>query len=443
MKLTKGIVPKIHGLLNDKSLMKYSFNTGWLMLEKILRLSLGLWVGVWVARHLGPEEFGVLNYSISIVALFGAISTLGLSDIVVKKLLYSPEDRDDILGTSIILQGTGAIVLLITVFCTLWLFSIPKKEFIVIMIIAFSQIFLSLSVIDYYFQSQVKAKYIGLSNIWSLLISSCIRIILIILNFELVSFAIVIVAEQAVKMISLFLYYRYNQLNFRLWKFSFQRAKMLLSESWPLILSGMVIMLYMRVDQIMLKEMVGYNSVGQYSAASRISQAWYFIPNVICISIFPAIVKLKLKDENLVLSKFNDLFRFLVIVSLSVAIPVTFLSDQIIYVMFGKDYSEAANILVLHIWGGVFASVGIAQSRYWIAKNLQKYQLIITVISSLINIILNFIFIPIMEGEGAALALLITLCIGTVILPLFFNKTREISYITVKSLFLIKWKIKK
>ena len=50
-------------------------NIGWLFIDRFLRMGVGLLVGVWVARYLGPAQFGMLNYALAFVALFGVVAT--------------------------------------------------------------------------------------------------------------------------------------------------------------------------------------------------------------------------------------------------------------------------------------------------------------------------------------------------------------------------------
>jgi O-antigen/teichoic acid export membrane protein len=80
--------------------MRYFANTSWLFGEKILRMIVGLFVGIWVARYLGPEQFGLLSYAQSFVGLFTAIATLGLDGIVVRELVKDPSRRDELIGTA-------------------------------------------------------------------------------------------------------------------------------------------------------------------------------------------------------------------------------------------------------------------------------------------------------------------------------------------------------
>ena len=74
-------------------------NMGWLMVDRMVRLGMGLFVTVWVARYLGPAQFGSLNFAFAFVSLFGTAATLGLDGIVVREVVHHAADTHEILGT--------------------------------------------------------------------------------------------------------------------------------------------------------------------------------------------------------------------------------------------------------------------------------------------------------------------------------------------------------
>ena len=113
---------KFKSLKDNQGFMKYFKNTSWLFAEKVLRMIIGLFVGIWVARYLGPEQFGLFAYAQSFVGLFMVVSTLGLDNIIVRELLNDQNTQYDLLGTSFVLKLIGASIgllfLIIALFCT-------------------------------------------------------------------------------------------------------------------------------------------------------------------------------------------------------------------------------------------------------------------------------------------------------------------------------------
>ena len=134
--------------------MKYFKNTSWLFAEKILRMVVGLFVGIWVARYLGPEQFGLFSYAQSFVGLFTAFATLGLDGIVVRELVKDKSRRDELIGSAFWLKLIGAFVVLIILAIAIHFTSNDSYTNYLVFIIASATIFQSFNVVDFYFQSK-------------------------------------------------------------------------------------------------------------------------------------------------------------------------------------------------------------------------------------------------------------------------------------------------
>ncbi len=252
-------------------------NTGWLFADRILRMGVGLIVGVWVARYLGVQQFGSFNYATAFVALFSTLSTLGLDSIVVRSIVSEREKKEQILGTAFRLKLVGGVGSLLLALGSIYVFRHDDDLTIwLVAILASVGIFQSFDTIDLWFQSQVQSKYTVLAKNTAFVIVALLKVALIQMQAPLLAFAWAGLAEVGLGAIGLILTYKIKGYSLWLWRWSTPLAKSLVKESWPLILSGVTIMIYMRIDQIMLGEMVGNQAVGIYSAATRISEIWYW-----------------------------------------------------------------------------------------------------------------------------------------------------------------------
>ena len=281
--------------------MKYFKNTSWLFAEKLLRMIVGLFVGIWVARYLGPERFGLFSYAGSFVGLFTAIATLGLDGIVVRELVKDESRRDELIGTAFWLKLMGAFAVLLILAIAVNFTSNDSYTNTLIFIIASATIFQSFNVIDFYFQSKVLSKYVVYANIISLFISSLVKITLILNDAPLIAFAWVVLFDSFVLACGYIYFYIKNNLKFSIKNLTCNKltAVNLLHDSWPLILSGLVVSVYMKIDQVMIKEMMDSEAVGLYAVAVRVSELWYFIPLAIVSSLFPAIINAKKRKSIL------------------------------------------------------------------------------------------------------------------------------------------------
>ena len=438
-------------LKNHKGFIRYFRNTSWLFGEKILRMLVGLSVGVWVARYLGPEQFGLFAYAYSFVGLFTAVATLGLDGIVVRELVKYETRSDEILSTVFLLKVFGAFGLLIALAIAVNFTSNDSQTNSLVFIIASANIFQSFNVVDMYFQSKVLSKYIAYANVISLLISSIIKIALILNEAPLIAFAWVVLFDSLI-LASGFIYFylknrrHNNQRNLHslpdtknsiILEFNKSTAISLLKESWPLILSAFAISGYMRIDQIMIKELMNAEAVGQYAAAVRISEAWYFIPMVIASSLFPAIINAKKQNVDLYNARLQRLYALMVWLAIAIALSMTFLSDWVVHILYGEQYNQAGSVLMIHIWAAVFVFLGVASEKWLLSENLQIFLMVNTSIGLMVNICLNYILIPKFGVLGAAWSTLISQFVAAYLCLLVFRKTR-INFLNIsKSLILV------
>ena len=210
----------------------------------------------------------------------------------------------------------------------------------------------------------------------------------------------------------------------------------LLKDSWPLILSGLVVSVYMKIDQIMIKEMIDTEAVGQYAAAVRISEAWYFIPMVIASSLFPAIINAKRISKDIYEARIQNLYSTIVWVTVVIVVPVFLFSDWIIGFTYGPEYNQAGRVLTIYALGGIFVSLGVVSGKWYLSEDLQVLSFWRTFYGMLINVLLNFLFIPEFGLIGAAFATLIGQAVAAFIFDVFHKKTRSQFRIKLKALFI-------
>ena len=416
-------------MVSHKGFQRYAVNTIWLFSERFLRIISGLFVGIWVARYLGPEQFGALSYIISFVSLFAAFSSLGLDVILVRELVKEESRLNALLGTAFYLKVAGAITTIFLIYVASYFTSNDYDTNVMIMIVATATIFSSFNVIDLYFQSKVKSKYSVYANIIALSLSSIIKVLLILINASLDAFIWVFLFDSVFLAMGYLYFYSHNNLLIKKWKFESKVALELLKDSWPLIFSGVAIAAYMRIDQVMIKEMMDLNAVGQYAAAVRISEAWYFIPMMLGASLSPAILNAKNNNKRLYYSRLQSFYTLMVWMAVLIAIPIAFFSEEIINTLYGVDFSGAIQVLVIHIWAGIFLSLGVACGKWYLAENYTKGALYKALLGMTVNIAGNYFLIPIYGMSGAAFSTLVAHLSSNILYDIFDRRVRgQIKY---------------
>jgi len=427
--------------LSHNGIRRYFANTAWMLGEQALRLIAGLLVGIWIARYLGPERFGIFSYALSFVAIFSAIAKLGLDGIVVRELVREPQNRDIYLGTVFWLKLGGALATLALIATLLALLSVEPVTRLFVLIVASGMIFQSCEVVDFYFQSRVLSKYVSLSKLAQLALSSAVKIYLVLVKAELVWFVLVTLLDQATLAVSLLVAYRKQTLAKFHNHFDVEVAQRLLKDSWPQVLSGLTVMIYLRIDQILVKEFMGNAALGKYAAAVKISEVWYFIPMIITNSLFPAIIKAKSVSEYLYLLRLRRLYSFTAWMAIAVAIPLTFLADELVVVLYGGEFRAAGPVIKVHIWTGVFVSLGVASASWLISENLQTFALYRTASGAIVSVLLGLLLIPRFGLIGAAVSTLVAIAVASYFFDLFTRRTRPMFYQKSRALFRpISWK---
>jgi len=422
------LIDQFLSALNHKGLRRYSSNMSWMFAERFLRLLGGLFVGAWLTRYLGPERFGTFSYVIAYVALFMPIAKLGLDEIVVHDLVYEPAKSRQFLGTAFWIKLCAGIALLIGIPLTAFISNNDSKINVYIFIIACGVLFQPFDVIDFYFQSRVSSKFVSLARSLQIALSSIIKIGLILCHADLFWFVITTLLEQLTFVMALMAAYKKQGLQWFFNSFDAGIFKQWVKRSWPLILSGAAIMAYMKIDQIMIKELLGAEELGLYSAALKLSEFWYFIPLIITSSVFPAIVNAKISDEKIYHLRLQRLYALLFWAAIFIAVGTTFLSDWLINTLYGNAYQASAQVLRIKIWDGVFVFLGVASYRWFISQNLERLFLINTLFAVIVNISLNFWLIPKYGTVGAAFAGLIAQFFSVYLSNYFFAQTRDNFY---------------
>jgi O-antigen/teichoic acid export membrane protein len=413
---------------------KYFANTSWLLGERVLRMVVSLFVGIYVARYLGPERFGLLSYTLSFVWLFSSLASFGLDEILVRELVKSPEQRNNLLGTVFWLKVCGTIVMGTTIALVLKYTVEDQQTYWMIALITFGFLFQATNVVDFYFQSQVQSKFAVRAQAIQLILTSLFKIYLVWNQAELIWFAFALMLDQAVVAVLFLLVYHWKIGWFPFFSFRWKQAKKLMRDAWPLIFAGMVVSVYMKIDQVMLKEMLDVKAVGVYAAAVKLCEAWYFLPTALIASLFPAVIEAKIKSKTLYDKRVQNLYDLMVWSSLAVALPTTLLADWVILILYGTDFQEAADVLRIYIWAGVFVTLGIASSKWLIAENLQRYLFLRTILGALLNVGFNLWLIPIYGIKGAAIATLVAQGTASFLSLSFFKKTRHNFLFAAKSL---------
>jgi O-antigen/teichoic acid export membrane protein len=398
-------------------------------------------VGIYVARYLKPEAFGLLNYGIGFVSIFSAFSTLGMDQILVRELAKGVTADRDLLGTGFALKLLGTFLLFALMGVILLFLQQDSFTNTLILIIAGAEIFKGFEVINYFFQSRVQSKYVVQIQLFINLTISFSKIGLVLLHAPLIWFAIIIVIGSVLNAAGYIFVYQSRDGAVSRWRFRKPLATALLKESWPLALYGLALHTQARIDQVMLGNMLSNYEVGQYSVALRFVEIFGFIPMILSSTFTPAITRGKAASEALYHSRLVNLYRLMFLAFLLIAVPLFFLGERVIVFLYGAEYRAAGYLLSLFALRVFFANMGVGKSVFIVNESLFRYSLITVILGALTNVSLNYFFIPGYASTGALAASMISFFVSVFLVDVFFEKTRENQKLMLQGIFSF-WKLK-
>lgn len=401
-------------------------NLNWLFADKILRLVGGLLIGVWIARYLGPEQFGLLNYALAFVALFGVVAKLGIDQVVVRDLTKFPGNQGAILGTVFALKLATGLIALFLVIPAAWVAQNGDWSFIVLVaVIAAGLIFNALDAYDLYFQTHLLSRYVVVARSVSFLLFIVVRVALVLGEYPLVYFAAATTLEFVLGSGMLVWLYRRTQSAEMKWYFHRETMASLLKDGWPLIVSSALIVIHTRIDQVMIGQMLGNVEVGIYSVAVRLSESWLFVPVLIVQTVTPYLINLREKNLAHYQARLLQLYSIMFWLGTFVGGMTILFGEYFVVLLFGEQYRAAYLPLVLTVWTGIFISQAVARGIWMVGENMQGFRLANNLIAVPLNIALNWLLIPIYGVVGASIASLISIGLGTWVLPFLFKPMRE------------------
>lgn len=399
-------------------------NASWIIIGKIFQMVLSLFVGLLTARYLGPSNYGLVNYGASYVALFSSFCTLGINSVIIKEFADHPDEEGLSLGTALGLRAASSIlsaIMIVAIVCV-----VDHNEPLTIQVTAlcsFSLIFHIFDTINYWFQFRYQSKVTAFVTLIAYAASSAYKIVLLVFQMNVRWFAFATSIDYIV--VAILLLVAYKRSGGQKFHFSLQKSKNILKISHHYILVGMMVSIYGQTDKLMLKQMVDETAVGFYSTATTVCGMWSFIIGALVDSIYPTIIRLYNEGKMAAFDRKNrQLYAIVFYVSVAVSVLFFFLGDFVIEILYGAAYAPAAMPLKIVCWYTAFSYLGTARNAWVVCENKQNYLKYIYVGAAAINVLTNFIFIPIWGASGAAAASLCTQILTSIVLPYFIKGLR-------------------
>lgn len=408
-------------------------NAGWIIGCKVIQSLLNLLIGLITARYLGPSNYGIISYVASVVAFAMPIMQLGLRHTIVNEFVKTPDREGAVLGTALMLNIISAVFCMVGCVGFVMMVNAGEKETILVCALySLTLIFNATEMTQYWFQSKLLSKYPSIAALVAYVAVAIYKIYLLITQKSVVWFAFSNVIDYF--LISIILIVIYRKVGGQRLSVDWRIGKELLSTSKHYIIPSLMVVIFQNTDKIMIKQMIGEEETGFYSAAITCIGISAFVFTAIIDTARPVILEEKTQNPELYEKRVIQLYSIITCLSLAQSIGMTVLAKPIVLLLYGSEYSKTAGILAVAVWYNTFGHYGSVRNIWILAEEKQKYLTGINVAGALSNVVLNFFFIRIWGAVGAAVASVITQFFTNVITGFILKPIRRNNYLMLKSL---------
>lgn len=407
-------------------------NISYLFSQNIIRMFFGLVVGIWMARHLGKESYGVFNFVISFLFLFQPLISFGLEEATVKKIVNSPKKLNEIMGSTFFMRVFSMLASWCAMFIVAFLVGFENETNKLLFIYAASSVFSPFNNIDSYFFAKLKLSKLTLFRSALFIVLSFIKVGLILAGFGLKAFIYVSAAEMALMALVGVVLYKMEGHRLGDWKVETALMKQLSFNSFPVMLNFFLMRGIAKVDQVFIAKLSNFSSLGLYGAAVKLVDVWQFLPVIISNVYFSKIVEKG--DEEKTRENIKNYFALLLWTSLALFIGCYFFSGIIISLLYGSGYAGAEKYLELYSLQFIFVFYSYARLKYFFYKEQNYLNLVSSALIFLFNCILNFYLIKEFDANGAIYAAILANVIVLLGGNLFSEEFRRINALYLSSL---------
>ncbi len=407
---------------NFMSKSQFSKNTSWVLAGNMLHAVLAFCLSVYAGRVIDQNSFGLINYAASWLSFFSTICTLGFNGVVTRRIATDEESAPTIIWTAIISRLPMALLSIVVLQVIAGASANDPALPVIIFVQSLSLVFNSFDILVYWYRYINKAKYVAIVRLIGCLVSAVLRVYALSVAHSITLYVIAVAIETIVFTVLLLTAYigTKHQANC----FSFVMAKSMLIEAFPILVSGLLVIVYGQTDRIMLKMMVDNAAVAQYSVAATIAGAISVVPSALIEAFRPEIMREKAANSSVYALRFKQLYCILFWMCFLYSLCISVFAKQFILLLYSDSYLSAVPILTVLVWYTTFSYFGGVNSMYYVAEEKTKWIQLFTLIGAVCNIIINYILIPICGAAGAAIASLATQILTNFILVFAFPQTQ-------------------
>jgi len=357
------------------------------------------------ARHLGVEQYGVLQAGVAFVTMFSVFTDLGLGNITAREIARDRSAASSYVGNSlgVIAVATLVVIGFIVGLVNLLRYPLQTKRIVYLLCLMvtcgavtgyFSYVFLGFERMYLTAAAQVLQTGILVTGAFLLARGGAspehYALLYVVAALAVATYA-AIVASRLVGRLSL--------------RFDLRQWGRLLRTSLPVGVAIVLVSIYYWNGHTMLQKLHGEESVGVFNAAFRLVVGACFAGMALSAALYPLMSRLFVNDRGKLAGVFASGLRYVTMLVMPVAVLTVPLARPVVALVYGAGYEASAAALRVLVWWGSIAVFSSLLSNYLLAANRTKAVMLQCLLSLGVNLALNFLLIPRLAEMGGAVAL--------------------------------------
>jgi len=404
------------------TLKRASRNSVWLLASNIVVKLIGTYTAVAVARYLGDVGLGQYSFAVAFVSFFAIFANFGFDALLTRDIAKNKDETQRYVGNISSIKILLSLITMLILFIVSFLIDKPMVIRILLWVFGLDIIINALKgTISSALQGHEIIKYTAISQIFEKAIWALVLIFIIRMDLGITSIAFGTMITTIIGSIYLFLIYK-KRLGKIVLLSDKKFWKKLFIQAWPFTLTGIFLLIYWKIDLVMLSFYQTDAVVGWYSAAYRLLELLMIAPVVLMTPLYPVFSRLAKFDKAKLKDTFKLAVRYLLILMIPIVFGVMLLGDKIILYIYGKQFVNSVIALKILIFATLFAFINYPFLMLLNSMGEQKRGTFQTGISAVLNILLNLILIPMFSYIGASITTVIA----------------EASFLTLSYIYIVK-----
>jgi PST family polysaccharide transporter len=350
-------------------------SASWYLAEKFIRLLSAFFIGALVARYLGPGNYGTLSYSLALISTLSFLGSWGIESLVVRDLVHSPQRQQQVISTYFFVRLGGALLVPPFSVAYLLVFNHGDVQLLWITLILSSTVLLAaMDSTDCWLQAHQRARTTSVVRLAGFASGVAVKVALVIMDAGLVWFAIASVVESAFIAGLYASLLRRENVHFGFAQFDSGELRRLMVDGRLMILSGLTVIIYSKVDILSAGALLAKDTLGMYAMAATMVAAWNMVGTSLVQAWAPQVSLAHARGEASYVTTLRRLLATTLLLSLTGSLAMSLLSPWIFDLLLGPSYARSAGIFAILVWSSVPVFLGVATSQiivnnriYWVS----------------------------------------------------------------------------